>query len=253
MQSGQKGKSPFARAYDGFILLLSVYVVVQLSLEIIKEIPQNLSELFLTIDLTICIVFILDWVVFLFLSKDKANYLKSHSFDLIASIPFVQVFRVVRVIRIVRLIRTLRLFRGLKGILPIVRRITANPARSALTIYLTIMTVVYFYCSLGLYNFERGLNPLIGTFGDVLWMAFITMTSVGYGDIAPKTTGGRIMAILLILTGLGLFSLVTAEIAMKLVKYVKKPDHRRRASHQRVIRARRRHGKHPLTAAEKGR
>ena len=49
------------------------------------------------------------------------------------------------------------------------------------------------------------------------------MTSVGYGDISPRTTGGRIMAIVLIITGMGLFSLVTAEIAMKLLKYVKKP------------------------------
>jgi voltage-gated potassium channel len=220
----QQGKSARARLYDGFILLLSVYVVVQLSLEIIREMPPNLTELFSVIDFAICVIFLLDWVVFLILSKEKAKYVKSRSFDLVASIPFIQILRPFRIFRIVRLLRALRLLRGLKGILPIVKRISASPARSALTIYLSITTVVYFYCSLGLYNFEREVNSQIGNFGDVLWMAFITMTSVGYGDISPKTTGGRIMAIVLVITGLGLFSLVTAEIATKLLKYVKKPD-----------------------------
>jgi voltage-gated potassium channel len=219
----QRNKSVLARTYDGFILLLSVYVVVQLSLEIIKEMPSSLSELFSVIDLAICIIFLLDWLVFFILSKEKSKYVKSRSFDLVASIPFIQILRPFRIFRIVRLLRALRLLRGLKGILPIVKRITASPARSALTIYLSITTVVYFYCSLGLYNFEREVNSQIGNFGDVLWMAFITMTSVGYGDISPKTTGGRIMAIVLVITGLGLFSLVTAEIATKLLKYVKKP------------------------------
>lgn len=101
------------------------------------------------------------------------------------------------------------------------RFLLKNPARSALTIYLTVMTVIYFYCSLGLYNFENGINPSISNFSDVLWMAFTTLTSVGYGDIYPTTGEGRILAAILVVTGMGLFSLLTAEIATVFLRWVR--------------------------------
>ncbi len=83
------------------------------------------------------------------------------------------------------------------------------------------MTVIYFYCSLGLYNFEKGINPNISNFGDVLWMAFTTRTSVGYGDIYPVTASGRILAAILVVTGMGFFSLLTAEIATVFLSWVR--------------------------------
>lgn len=132
-----------------------------------------------------------------------------------------QVLRPLRALRIVRLVRVLRLFRGAKGALPILRFLLKNPARSALTIYLAVTMIVYFYCSLGLYNFENGINPAISSFGDVLWMAFTTLTSVGYGDIYPVTGGGRIFAAILVTTGLGLFSLLTAEIATVFLQWIR--------------------------------
>ena len=69
-----------------------------------------------------------------------------------------------------------------------------------------------------MYWFERGVNEKVRTFGDVLWMAFTTMTTVGYGDRYPSTTGGRLIAAALVLTGMGLFCLLTAEIATLLLK-----------------------------------
>lgn len=71
--------------------------------------------------------------------------------------------------------------------------------------------VIYIYCSLGLYNFEKGINANINDYEDSLWLSFTTLTSVGYGEIVPITASGRIMAVILVLTGMGLFSMVTAE------------------------------------------
>ena len=53
-------------------------------------------------------------------------------------------------------------------------------------------------------------------------MAFTTLTSVGYGDIYPVTTGGRVMAVILVVTGMGLFSLVTAEFATFILGAIRK-------------------------------
>lgn len=214
-------KAKFRRIYDVAMLVLSIYVIGQLSLEVILDFSQRAQLVLTRIDFTIACIFLLDWVVFFFLSSEKGQYAKSRFVDLLASIPFAQVLRPLRVLRVVRLARTLRLVKGLKGMFPLLRAATANPARSALSIYLTLTVVIYFYCSVGLYNFEKAVNDQIQSFGDVLWMSFTTLTSVGYGDIYPVTTGGRFMAVVLVLTGMGLFSLVTAEFATVILKYVR--------------------------------
>jgi voltage-gated potassium channel len=209
------------RAYDVAILILSVYVIGQLSIEVILELSEQTAETLTLIDFTIACVFLVDWTVFFFLADRKGHYLKTRWLDLIASIPFAQVLRPLRVLRVVRLARTLRLVRGLKGMLPILRTLTANPARSALTIYLALTTVIYVYCTVGLFNFEKGINESIATFGDALWLAFTTLTSVGYGDLYPITSGGRIMAVILTVVGMGLFGLATGEIAALILRYVR--------------------------------
>lgn len=55
-------------------------------------------------------------------------------------------------------------------------------------------------------RFEKPKNPEIKTYGDALWMDFVTMTTVGYGDKVPITTGGRVTAILIVLFGLTLLT-----------------------------------------------
>ena len=113
------------------------------------------------------------------------------------------------------------MFRGLKGVFPLLRTVTANPARSALTIYLSATSVIYLYCSLGLYTFEKAANPHVEGFDDALWLAFTTVTTVGYGDVYPVTNGGRVMAAILVLAGMGLLALLTAEFASLFLRYIR--------------------------------
>lgn len=216
--------SRWRTAYDSVILTLSVYVLLQLAVEVITELPEQVTHVLELVDFAICVVFILDWIFFFIVSPDKWGYTKQRIFDLIASIPLVQILRPFRIVRVVRLARVLRFARGAKALRPLLGFVTKNRARSAMAIYLFITLIVYFYCSVGLYNFEKGINDQIHGFGDILWMAFTTLTTVGYGDLYPKTTGGRLMAVALIITGLGLFSLLTAEFATFLLKKVKSED-----------------------------
>ena len=53
----------------------------------------------------------------------------------------------------------------------------------------------------GFYEFERGINPRVNTLLDALFWAISTVTTVGYGDITPVTTGGKLVAIFLMLSG----------------------------------------------------
>jgi len=214
----------FRKIYDILMFFLIIYVLGQLAIEIIVPFREATSQTLSRIDFTICIIFLIDWIVFLIKSSNKKLYIKKNWIGLLASIPFTQILRPLRILRLVRIVRSFRLLRGLKGASPIFRFLLKNKSRSALSIYLFLTTIIYSYCSLGLYNFEKGLNESISGFGDVLWMSFTTLTSVGYGDIYPVTGGGRIMAGILVVTGMGLFSLLTAEFASIIISFAKKVD-----------------------------
>lgn len=65
----------------------------------------------------------------------------------------------------------------------------------------------------GVFIFEAGANRSIGSFGDALWWAIVTATTVGYGDVSPVTVEGRLIAVVLMLTGIGVIGVFTATVA----------------------------------------
>jgi len=63
------------------------------------------------------------------------------------------------------------------------------------------------------YYAEHPVNPEFATFGDSLWWAIVTLTTVGYGDIVPETTAGRIAAVMIMLTGVAVLGLLAGSLA----------------------------------------
>ena len=62
------------------------------------------------------------------------------------------------------------------------------------------------------------VDPAISSIGDGIWFAWVTLTTVGYGDVVPESTAGRLIGGVLIFLGLIFFSLITANIAAFLVR-----------------------------------
>ena len=67
--------------------------------------------------------------------------------------------------------------------------------------------------AIAVYVLEAGDNANIDDFGDALWWAITTVTTVGYGDITPITPEGRLVAVALMLTGIGVIGVFTATVA----------------------------------------
>ena len=85
-----------------------------------------------------------------------------------------------------------------------------SPVFIMLTIFgnslITLFSVVFYW-------FESPTNPKLHSFIDALWWGFATATTTGYGDVTPVTTQGKLLGILLMLTGLALFAMFTALFA----------------------------------------
>jgi len=110
-----------------------------------------------------------------------------------------------RPLRIVSLVRVARV---------IDRRLTSSlHGRVAAYVTLTASLVV-FMASLAVYDAERGApGALITGYGDAVWWALTTITTVGYGDEYPVTPEGRLVAVLLMISGIALLGVVTAAVA----------------------------------------
>jgi voltage-gated potassium channel len=213
-----------SKIWELLILVLSIYTLVELSVEVIVPFHEAVERTLEDIDFIICMVFLADFFFFWYRSDDKLGYLKRNWLDLLSSIPYstvLRAFRCVRIFRIVKTLKLLQLLKGLRGILPIVHYLQKNKIRSILITYFVMMSLIILYCSLAFYMFEKGVNPNVHEFFDCIWWAFVTVTSVGYGDVAPVTKPGKIVAVVLTLAGMGFFSLVTAGLSAKFIDYLR--------------------------------
>jgi voltage-gated potassium channel len=137
-------------------------------------------------------------------SLDRRAYLREHWIDVVALVPVLREFRILRLLRLLRLVRA---FAGIYRVLNHVGRLANHRGLAWLLVtWLGVMVI----CSLLMYSAENGLNKAVASPFDALWWGIVTLTTVGYGDVVPRTTEGRIAASALMLLGIGLFSAITA-------------------------------------------
>jgi voltage-gated potassium channel len=164
------------------------------------------STVTVALDLALTAVFVLEFVTRLTASYNRAAYLRGHWIDAIAVIPTI---RGIRVLRLLRLLRLVRAFAGMARALTSFERLARH---RGLVWLLAAWAAVMVLSSLALYVAENGKNPKVTSILDALWWGITTMTTVGYGDVAPVTPEGRLAATVLMILGIGLFSAVTATV-----------------------------------------
>jgi voltage-gated potassium channel len=152
-------------------------------------------------------MFAVDYLARLILADNRRRYASRHLLDL--------------VIIALPLLRPLRLLR-LVSLLNVLHRRASTALRGRIAAYVAGGSLLIAFCgALAVLDAERA-NPEanIKTFGDVIWWAFTTMTTVGYGDRYPTTTVGRLAAVGLMISGIALLGVVTATFASWLIEQV---------------------------------
>ena len=124
-----------------------------------------------------------------------------------------------RPLRAARLLRVLNLARVAVVLVNALRRTKGLFTHRGLHFALLAVVVVVFACSALVLSFEAHANGSnIHNFGDALWWAIVTVTTIGYGDKYPVSAGGRGVATVLMLVGIGLIGVLTATVASYFVE-----------------------------------
>jgi len=193
--------------FNILILVLSVYVLISLAINSFFNLSDELSSLLNYIDNIICIVFLIDVINRFRKAENKLEFMKWGWIDLIASIPTIDFLRPGRVLRLIRLVR---IFRVIKSTSLIYEHIYRNKKQSALTSVALISFLMVIFSSIAILQFEKGVNSNIKSAEDAIWWSYVTITTVGYGDLFPVTTEGRVVGALLMTAGVGIFGTFTA-------------------------------------------
>ena len=134
--------------------------------------------------------------------------------DLLSSIPALDVARWGRAARILRI---LRLLRGLRASQVLVQAVVQQRAHNAMLAASLIALMLVSFCSIAILQFESGPQANIVSAEDALWWALTTITTVGYGDRYPTTAEGRLIAVILMSGGVGLFGVFSAFLASRFI------------------------------------
>ncbi len=198
------------RPYELFMLMLCVYSLISLTMDTFFHLPANEVAILDAIDNVVCGIFLLDFVVGFAIARDKRQFLTWGWIDLLSSIPVLESFRAGRIIRVIRILRVLRGIRLARILAQYLQRHRADGAFLA-AIFLSLLLLLL--SSVAILQVEQVDGANIQTASDALWWAIVTMTTVGYGDKFPVTTAGRIIASVLMISGVGLFGTLSGSVA----------------------------------------
>src|SRR5262245_5731537 len=188
--------SPFQLA----LLVLSILALVALLATAVTPVNPEVSSIIQTFDTVVCALLFVDFVMRLRRAESKRAFMKWGWLDLIACIPNIDLLRFGRLVRVLRVIRLLR---GLRAGHRALTLILQNKPKSALSSVLLTMILLITFASIAILMVEHGPEATIHTAGDAIWWSVTTITTVGYGDKYPTTTEGRIIAMVLMLAGVG--------------------------------------------------
>ena len=189
------------------ILVLSIYILGSFLVDTFCTLSIETSRLLNFIDNTVCFVFLIDFIIRFKNAPNKLHFMRWGWIDLISIIPVIDYFRAGRLLRVIRLLRILRAFRSTKKI---VSHIFRNKAQGTFTTVSIIAIMLIIFSSIAILQVEKAPNSNIKTAEDAIWWAYVTITTVGYGDKFPVTSEGRIIAVILMTGGVGLFGTFTA-------------------------------------------
>ena len=215
-------KTPLGRAIDIVIIALNL-IAVSIFVLHTYDLSSAQQEMLWRLEIAVVAVFIMEYALRLYGAPDRGKHLKDaySMIDLAAILPtliimvlpasffvydirFIQILRVLTVFRIFRFLRFVSKSHMLFG--------TISQGKINIA-QLVFSVVIFFFVYSGIFYFvESPLNPKVNNFGDAFYFIVVAVSTVGFGDIVPVTGIGKLVTVVMIISGIILIPFQAARI-----------------------------------------
>ncbi len=216
--------TPAAKAFDVVLLVMITFSVLLVMFESVEEYSRRFSTELLVLEWIITILFTIEYVARLATVKRPLRYARSFFgiIDLLAVLPVylsffipgAQSLLVIRSLRLLRMFRVFKMARWLSEANYLVRAIRSSSRKIA--VFLIAVVLLNIIVGSTMYVIEGPEHGFDSMFRGVYW-SIVTMSTVGFGDIAPGTGAGQVLAAVLMITGYSIIAvptgIVSAEVA----------------------------------------
>jgi len=223
--------TPAGRGFDIVLIILILTSVLTIVLDSVAEISQQYQEQFVVTEWVFTALFTIEYILRIFCIHRPLKYMASFYglIDLLAILPsYVSLFipcshylQVIRILRVLRVFRVLKLVRFINQSNMLLNALLAS--RFKITIFLfTISTLLVVFGS-AMYLIEGPENGFTSIPVSIYW-AVVTLTTVGFGDITPKTNLGRAVSAVVMVIGYAIIAVPTGIFTAELSREMKKQN-----------------------------
>ncbi len=220
--------TPAGKAFDVALLVLIILSVISVMLESVPSVAARYGPQLRTFEWIVTILFTIEYVLRLYCVGKPWRYARSFFgiVDLLAilpsylslTIPGAQSLLVIRALRLLRVFRVLKLAHFVGEAKDLTAALRAS-ARKIIVFLGAVLTIVIIVGSM-MYLIEGEANGFVSIPTSIYW-AIVTMTTVGYGDIAPQTPLGKILASIIMIMGYGIIAVPTGIVSVELAGAVR--------------------------------
>jgi voltage-gated potassium channel len=219
----EENDTGWGRVFDLVIQFLIVVSLVAFSIETLPDLSDPARQWLRDVEVFTVVVFTAEYVLRVTVADRKSGFIFSFFgiVDLLAILPFYVAsgidLRSLRTLRLLRLFRAFKLVRYNKAIQRFHRALLI--AREEIMLFLIVAAMLLYFSAAGIHYFENEVQPeAFSSIFSSLWWSVATLTTVGYGDVYPVTTGGRVFTFFVLLVGLGIVSVPAGLVASALSK-----------------------------------
>lgn len=213
------------RVFDIVLLTLILLSVLTVILESVRSLREAYGVYFKAVEWTFTIVFTIEYLARLISAKNAKRYATSFFgiVDLVAIAPtyLTALFAVEHSFTVVRALRLLRVFRIFKLTEYVgeaaALRVAIQASIHKIIVFLLVVLAIVIIVGALMYQLEGEANGFTSIPTAMYW-AIVTVTTVGYGDISPKTVGGRILASMLMILGYGIIAVPTGIVTFEFAR-----------------------------------
>jgi voltage-gated potassium channel len=216
--------TPAAKAFDVVLMAVIVFSVLLVMLETVQQVEDRYGTTLLVLEWIVTILFTIEYIARLWTVDNPRRYATSFFgvIDLLAILPVyvslvlpgAQSLLVIRSLRLLRVFRVLKMARWISEANYLIRALRASSRK--IMVFLIVVVLINVIVGSTMYLIEGPENGYDSMFRGLYW-SIVTMSTVGFGDIAPSTPLGQVLAAMLMITGYSVIAvptgIVSAEVA----------------------------------------